>query len=149
MERKWPLWEGPPSFCQQYHSMTSWGQRKTPPTDSPSSVKDEYNDPRCHLASRPSRALCGIQPDPRQLTYAHTSQYTWLAPFPAPSAAHLTMCFSPNSQHRGFSVQASLPLFPRQRFIYLTECSIPWFFTGSQAPFTDIPGYPPPAVPPG
>ncbi|MEE0547390.1 MAG: hypothetical protein UC390_06610, partial [Peptococcaceae bacterium] len=34
----------------------------------------------------------------------------------APSAVHLTTCFSPDSQQHGFSVQASSPLSPPQRF---------------------------------
>ena len=65
-----------------------------------------------------TRALCGIPLYPRQLTYAPTSQNT-LEPPPhltAPSAVHLTTCFSPDSQRRGLSVQASLPLSPHQRF---------------------------------
>ena len=73
--------------------------------------------------------LAGYQLYPRQLTYAHTSQNTWQWPFTAPSAVHLTTCFSPDSQHRGFSVEASLPLSPLQRFSV-------FFFDGwSIAPF--------------
>ena len=34
----------------------------------------------------------------------------------APSAVHLTTCFLPDSQHHRFSVKASLPLSPLQRF---------------------------------
>ena len=34
----------------------------------------------------------------------------------APSAVHLMTCFSPDSQHRGLSVEALSPLSPLQRF---------------------------------
>ena len=37
----------------------------------------------------------------------------------APSAVHLTTCFSPDSQHHRLSVEASLPLSPLQRFSLL------------------------------
>ena len=37
----------------------------------------------------------------------------------APSAVHLTTCFSPDSQQHRLSVKASLPLSPLQRFIIL------------------------------
>ena len=37
----------------------------------------------------------------------------------APSAVHLTNCFSPDSQHHRLSVEASLPLSPLQRFSLL------------------------------
>ena len=37
----------------------------------------------------------------------------------APSAAHLTTCFSPDSQHHRLSVKASLPLSPLQRFSFI------------------------------
>ena len=62
------------------------------------------------LISRKTVRLAGTN-IPRQLTYAHTSQL-----FTAPSAAHLTNCFSPGSQHPGFSVQAYPPLLPLHRF---------------------------------
>ena len=73
-------------------------------------------NPRCHLASRPGRALCRIPAYPRQLTYASTSQATPQLRFTAPSAAHLTTCFSPDSQQHRLSVKASSPLSPLQRF---------------------------------
>lgn len=38
----------------------------------------------------------------------------------APSAVHLTTCFSPDSQHHRLSVKALLPLSPLQRFSVLT-----------------------------
>ena len=37
-------------------------------------------------------------------------------PLTMPSAVHLPTCFSPNSQQRGFSVEASSVLSPPQRF---------------------------------
>ena len=45
----------------------------------------------------------------------------WIVHFLAPSAAHLTTCFSPDSQHPRLSVEASLPLSPLQRF-HLLNC---------------------------
>ena len=61
-----------------------------------------------------SRALGGIPAYPRQLTYAFTSQDTpescpvprTMLRFAVPSAAHLTICFSPGSHHPGVSVEA-------------------------------------------
>jgi len=64
-----------------------------------------------------SRALCGIPAYPRQLTYAPTLQNTLCrAHLTAPSAAHLTTCFLPDSQRRRLSVRALLPLLPLHRF---------------------------------
>ena len=68
------------------------------------------------LRGHDSRALDGVPAYSRQLTYAHTSQNTRPKSLTAPSAVHLTTCFSPDSQHHGFSVEASLPLSPHQRF---------------------------------
>ena len=46
-------------------------------------------------------------------------------PLTAPSAVHLTTCFSPDSQHCGLSVEALLPLSPLQRFnLFNYGCSI-------------------------
>jgi len=42
----------------------------------------------------------------------------------APSAVHLTTCFSPDSQLHRLSVKASLPLSPLQRFSLLTFHSL-------------------------
>ena len=74
--------------------------------------------PRCHLALRHCRTLYEIPAYLGQLTYVLTSQNTGLALFPAPSAVHLTNSFSPISQQRGLSVQASSPLSPHQRFLF-------------------------------
>ena len=55
----------------------------------------------------------------------HTSQNTlYIIHLTAPSAVHLTTCFSPDSQHHRLSVKASLPLSPHQRFIYSLYYSI-------------------------
>ena len=64
-----------------------------------------------------TRALSRIPTYPRQLTYAHTLQNTLEnIHLTAPSAVHLTTCFSPGSQLPRLSVKASLPLSPLQRF---------------------------------
>ena len=77
--------------------------------------------PRCHLDSqeRPC-ALSRVPTHSRQLTYANTSQNTQHGKttlLTAPSTVHLTTCFLPDSQHHRFSVKASLPLSPSQRFM--------------------------------
>ena len=78
------------------------------------------NYPRCHLASRLSRALCGIPTYPRPLTQALRRRILRGTPLlTAPSAVHLTICFTPDSQQRGLSVVASSPLSPLQQFSLL------------------------------
>ena len=74
------------------------------------------------IHSHDSCALSRIPTYPRQLTYATrrrilgVSKLTLLT---APSAVHLTTCFSPDSHLHGLSVKASLPLSPLQRFYLL------------------------------
>ena len=81
-------------------------------------VKGEHFYSRCHLDSRLSRALSGILTYPRQLTHAHALQNTQVSPLTAPSAVHLTNCFTPDSQQRRLSVLAYSPLSPLQRFLF-------------------------------
>lgn len=72
------------------------------------------------------RALGRILTYPWQLTYANTLQNTQgIAPLTAPSAVHLTTCFSPDSQRHRLSVKASLSLSPLQRFKYDFLYTIP------------------------
>ena len=85
-------------------------------TKSFDSVKDEYTIRGATLIHDLTRALSEIPSYLRLVTLAQTSQNTLIAHFTAPSAVHLTICFAPGSQHPGFSVRASLPLSPLQRF---------------------------------
>jgi len=85
-------------------------------TKSFDSVKDEYTIRGATLIHDLTRALSEIPSYLRLVTLAQTSQNTLIAHFTAPSAVHLTICFAPGSQHPGFSVGASLPLSPLQRF---------------------------------
>ena len=83
---------------------------------------DDY--PRCHLGSQPTQG-CALSEVPtylRQLTYAHTSQNTRPMPLTAPSAVHLMICVSPDSQQRGLSMEEQLPLSPLQRFSIPYHC---------------------------
>ena len=64
-----------------------------------------------------TRALSRIPTYPRQMTSAcNVAEYFVKSHLTAPSAVHLTTCFSPDSQHHRLSVEASLPLSPLQRF---------------------------------
>ena len=64
--------------------------------------------------------LAGYQHIPGVYTLAcSVAEYSGKSHLTAPSAAHLTTCFLPDSQHHRLSVKASLPLFPLQRFIVL------------------------------
>ena len=110
----------PPSSNQQKHQMPSLKIQKVPGRslhfcrgriDKISAVPPRF--------TALGRALGRVPSYPRQLTYAHTLQNTLLSHLTAPSAAHLTTCFRPGSQHPGLSVQASLPLLPLQRFVSL------------------------------
>lgn len=85
-------------------------------TKSFDSVKDEYTIRGATLIHDLTRALSEIPSYLRLVTLAQTSQNTLTNHFTAPSAVHLTICFVPGSQHPGFSVGASLPLSPLQRF---------------------------------
>ena len=80
-------------------------------------IKQVIRGATLHSRER-TRALSGIPTYPRQLTYANTSQNTpqELPRLTAPSAAHLTTCFLPDSQQHGLSGKASSPLSPLQRF---------------------------------
>ncbi len=88
-------------------------------------VKDEQllitvrHYPRCHLDSRHDPCSCRIPTYPRHL-YACLQRRRILCEddshLTAPSAVHLTTCFSPDSQLHRLSVKASLPLSPLQRF---------------------------------
>ena len=81
--------------------------------------------PRCHLAF--TADPCTHQDtdiSPATDVCQHVAEYSVSPHFTAPSAAHLTICFSPDSQHPRLSVKASLPLSPHQRFIYEVFCSI-------------------------
>ena len=89
--------------------------KKTPPRNLSSSRANKIRGATLIHGLR--RALCGIPAYPRQLTYAHTSQNTRNTPLTAPSAVHLTSSFLPDSQQRGLSVKAFLPLSPLQRFL--------------------------------
>ena len=61
--------------------------------------------------------LAGYQHIPGKWRLPTTSQNTLgISHLTAPSAVHLTTCFLPDSQHHRFSVKASLPLSPLQRF---------------------------------
>ena len=63
-----------------------------------------------------TRALSEIPAYLRQFTHALRRRILCKIHLTAPSAVHLTICFVPGSQHPGFSVGASLPLSPLQRF---------------------------------
>ena len=68
-----------------------------------------------------TRALSRIPTYPRQMTSAcNVAEYFVKSHLTAPSAVHLTTCFSPDSQHHRLSVKALLPLSPLQRFSVLT-----------------------------
>ena len=61
--------------------------------------------------------LAGYQHIPGKWRLPITSQNTLgISHLTAPSAVHLATCFLPDSQHHRFSVKASLPLSPLQRF---------------------------------
>ena len=61
--------------------------------------------------------LAGYQHIPGICTLAYSvAEYFGKIHLTAPSAVHLTTCFLPDSQHHRFSVKASLPLSPLQRF---------------------------------
>ena len=63
--------------------------------------------------------LAGYLHIPGKWRLPATSQNTlWKSHLTAPSTVHLTTCFLPGSQHHRFSVKASLPLSPFQRFKY-------------------------------
>ena len=73
--------------------------------------------PRCHLDSQLTlRRLAGYQHTPGNSRIPTRYRILRKIRFPVPSVVHLTSCFLPDSQHRGFSVKASLPLSPPQRF---------------------------------
>ena len=73
--------------------------------------------PRCHLDSQHTlRRLAGYQHTPGNSRIPTRYRILRKIRFPVPSVVHLTSCFLPDSQHRGFSVKASLPLSPPQRF---------------------------------
>ncbi len=65
--------------------------------------------------------LAGYQHNPGIYTLAFSVAEYSANPLPltAPSAAHLTTCFLPDSQHHRLSVKASSPLSPLQRFTML------------------------------
>ena len=65
--------------------------------------------------------LAGYQHIPGIYTLAcSVAEYFGKIHLTAPSAVHLTTCFLPDSQHHRFSVKASLPLSPLQRFEVLS-----------------------------
>ena len=73
--------------------------------------------PRCHLDSQHTlRRLAGYQHTPGNSRIPTRYRILRKIRFPVPSVVHLTSCFLPDSQHRGFSVKALLPLSPPQRF---------------------------------
>ena len=103
------------TFCQR-------SKRKTPPTER--HVLSRTNNTLIRGATLiygMTRTLSRIPTYPRQITSAcNVAEYfVKSSHLTAPSAVHLTTCFSPDSQHRRLSVEASLPLSPLQRFTVL------------------------------
>ena len=84
-----------------------------------------YFYPRCHLEFTAAAVpLAGYWHIPGMLRLPHVAEYSdpthpLSHPLTAPSAVHLTTCFSPVSHHHRLSVKASLPLSPLQRFSLL------------------------------
>ena len=62
------------------------------------------------------RALTRIPTYPWPLTWVLRRRILGELPLTAPSAVHLTICFTPDSQQHRLSVVASSPLSPLQRF---------------------------------
>ena len=74
---------GPPSFCQQYHFMTSCGssccrEKENAPDRLRKICQGRIEDyPRCHLASRPGRALWrGTSIPPATDVCRHVAEYS-------------------------------------------------------------------------
>ncbi len=86
-------------------------------TKSFDSVKDEYTIRGATLIHGcDSVRLARYQHISGNLRLPKRRRILGIIPLTAPSAVHLTICFAPGSQHPGFSVGASLPLSPLQRF---------------------------------
>ena len=68
--------------------------------------------------------LAGYHHIPGNLRMPYVAEYSVLKHLTAPSAVHLTACFSPDSHPRRLSVEASLQLSPHQRFKWIIYSAV-------------------------